>query len=174
MKILQGFIGLILFTCIIPVKGFSQIEEAKKISWDIDSTTSFKASRDNVWDLLKDLSKWNEISDGYIARVDVKKVGYNMKMTLVFADSSRRTDMVTQYQPEYRFIVIEAKEPLPAGVTENTFTVVVNALTENSCTVKFGIRAEGDEVGRTQLLKELKREMVAILSGLNKKLSAAN
>lgn len=172
MRLLHRFLVLIFFACLLTVNGFSQMGAAQKITYDIDSTTLFNIKRDNVWDLLKEPGKWNEISNGHIARVETKKVGYNTKMTLVFPDSSRRTDMVTQFQPEYCFIVIQVKDPVPAGVTESYYTVVVNAVTENSCSVAYRIRAEGDAQGKAQLLRELKAEMIAILSGLKSKLGA--
>ena len=128
--------------------------------------------RDEVWELLKEPSQWSEISNGHIARVVIKKLGSGMKKEIVFADSSRRFDFITQYQPEYRFIVTEVTKPIPEGVTQNLFAVVVNAVTESSCSFIYRIKVEGSEQAKLQLLNELKIEMCAIITGMGQELSA--
>ena len=161
---------LLFFTFLSSQKGYSQMGLAQQIIFDIDSTVTFNAPRDGVWELLKEPSKWNEISNGLIARVVIKKLPSGMKKEIVFADSSLRYDFITQYQPEYRFIVTEVTKPLPAGITQNFFSIIVNAINENTCSFIYRIKVDGEAIAKSQLLAALRNEMCAIIAGMRLKL----
>ena len=161
---------LLFFTFLNSQKGFCQMGAAQKIIFDIDSTVNFNVPRDGVWELLKEPSQWNEISNGLIAHVVIKKLPSGMKKEILFADSSLRYDFITQYQPEYRFIVTEVTKPLPVGITQNFFSIIVNAITENTCSFIYRIKVDGDAAAKTQLLAALRKEMCAIIAGMRLKL----
>ena len=93
-----------------------------------------------------------------------------MKKEIVFADSSLRYDFITQYQPEYRFIVTEVTKPLPAGITQNFFSIIVNAINENTCSFIYRIKVDGEAIAKSQLLAALRNEMCAIIAGMRLKL----
>jgi len=151
------------YTC-----SFAQMEAAKKIDWDFDTTVKFNKPVPVLWDAIKDPAKWATISNGYITSIDVKGETQHLKREITFADGSKRKDEVTQYQPEYKFIVLKLVDPVPASITENTLAFAASTVGEGVSSLHIFFRADGDEAQKTILINALRKEVANYMEGLKK------
>lgn len=161
---------LLLAGLFIIIKGANaQMGAAQKMILDVDTTITFNASLQTVWNLVKDPAKWNEISNGYVTKIETSG---DLQSTLVrnitFADGTTRTDEVTQFMPQYNFIVSRVKNPLPQGITENIYMFSLVANPGGGTQMKYSIKVDGDAAGKQQLLEALKKEMNAFIQGVQK------
>ena len=155
----------------------AQMQAAKRITYDVDTTLTFSVKRSVVWDLIKDPAQWDKISNGNI--LSVKTMGTlggdgkptDLTLEISCADGSKWKEKVIQFQPEFRFIVLQVTDPVPNGVTDNLISFVVNAVTEKSCTMSYRIKVEGSNPGKKELLSHLTNEMRAYIRGISKKIS---
>lgn len=155
----------------------AQMQAAQRITFDVDTTLIFNVKRSVVWDLIKNPAQWDKISNGNI--LSIKTIGTlesdgkssDMTLEISCANGSKWKEKVLQFQPEYRFIVLQVTDPVPSGVTNNFISIVVNAETEKSCTMSYRIKVEGSNQGKKELLSHLTNEMHAYLDGISKKLA---
>lgn len=158
-----------LFFCVAHYScSFGQMEAAQKITWDYDTTVTFKKSVPVLWDVIKDPAQWAAISNGYITSINVKGETVGQKRELTFADGTKRKDVVVQYQPEYKFIVLKITDPVPSGVKDNTFAVTASTEGEGVSSLHFMLRAEGDEQQKSPMINALKKETIQYIEGLRK------
>jgi hypothetical protein len=159
----------VMFFCVAHYScSFGQMEAAQKMNWDYDTTVTFKKSVPVLWDAIKDPAQWAAFSNGYITSINVKGETAGQRRELFFADGSKRKDQVVQYQPEYKFIVLKITDPVPSGVTDNTFAVTAATEGEGISSLHFMLRAEGDEQQKSVLVNAVKKEIVQYIEGLRK------
>lgn len=160
---------MILFFCVANYSClFAQMEAAQKISWDYDTTVKFNKPVPALWDAIKDPAKWAAISNGYITSIDVKGETHNLKREITFADGSKRKDEVTQYQPEYKFIVLKITDPVPVSVKNNTLAFTAATEGDGVSSLHVFFRAEGDEAQKSILINTLRKEIANYMEGLRK------
>jgi hypothetical protein len=160
---------MILFFCVANYSCcFAQMEAAQKIRWDFDTTVKFNKPVPALWDAIKDPAQWAAISNGYITSIDVKGSTQNLKREITFADGSKRKDEVTQYQPEYKFIVLKITDPVPASITSNTLAFTAATEGEGVSTLHVFFRADGDEAQKTIFINALRKEIANYMEGLKK------
>ncbi|MBV4357612.1 SRPBCC family protein [Pinibacter aurantiacus] len=160
---------LIVFFCVATnASSFAQMQSAQKQTWDFDTTVKFNKPVPALWDAIKDPAKWATISNGYITSIDAKGETQNLKREITFADGSKRKDEVTQYQPEYKFIVLKITDPVPASITENTLAVHAATEGEGVSSLHIFFRAEGDEAQKAILISTLRKEIEHYMEGLQK------
>lgn len=147
---------------------FGQMEAAKKVSWDFDTTVIFQKSVPVLWNAIKDPAQWASISNGYISSINVKGETAKLKREVIFADGSKRKDEVTQYQPEYKFIVLTITDPVPASVTNNTLAFAAATEGEGVSSLHIFFRADGDEAQKAVLIAALRKEVANYMEGLRK------
>lgn len=155
----------------------AQMQAAQKINYAVDTTFIFNVKRSVVWDLIKDPAQWDKISNGNI--MSVKTMGTlggdgkptDLTLEISCADGSKWKEKVIQFQPEFRFIVLQVMDPVPNGVTENHISIVVNSETEKSCSMSYRIKVEGSNPGKKELLSHLTNEMRAYIRGISKKIA---
>ena len=162
------FLMLILFTS---AKVNAQMTAAQKLHWDVDTVAAFSVKSLPVWDLIKETGKWNEISDGYIQLVTATGDHPNQTRVLKFADGKERKDLVAQYQPEYKMIVLKLADPLPAGIKEGTMAFYVANKEEGGSELRITVIVRGDDAPKAALIAELKKEAAAYLRGISGKLA---
>jgi hypothetical protein len=169
------FIAIVMWSMTYPAD--AQMQAAKRITFDVDTTLIFNVKRSVVWDLIKDPAQWDKISNGHI--LSIKTTGTlgdegkstDLTLDISYADGSKWKEKVTQLQPVYRFIVLQITDPVPAGVTENFFSIVVNAETEKSCSMSYRIKVEGSNPGKNELLSHLTNDMRAFIKGISQRLT---
>ncbi|MDI3321179.1 SRPBCC family protein [Pinibacter soli] len=160
---------LIVFFCVANYScSFAQMQAAQKTSWDFDTTVKFNKPVPALWDAIKDPAKWATISNGYITSIDAKGEAQNLKREITFADGSKRKDEVTQYQPEYKFIVLKVTDPVPASITTNTLAFHAATEGEGISSLHIFFRAEGDEAQKAGLISALRKEIANYMEGLRK------
>ncbi|MBO9631484.1 MAG: hypothetical protein J7578_00095 [Chitinophagaceae bacterium] len=170
MKTIKIIAGLLL-TC-AGYQANAQMEAAQKITLDKDTTVYFDVSRETVWKLVKVPANWAEFSKGYINSITVNgDINANMKRTIQFADGSSRVDEISQFTPEYRFIVNRVVSPVPKGVTENFYGFSMEVDPGKGSTMKYMIKVDGDSEGKKVLLATLENEMRIFIAGLKEALS---
>ena len=153
----------------------AQMGEAKKMVLDVDTTVMLNASLSKVWKLIKDPAKWNEISNGYITRIETSgDLQSTLERNITFADGTTRTDEVTQFTPQYYFIVSKVKSPLPKGISENIYMFSLQAEPGAGTRMKYSIKVDGDAEGKQQLLETLKKDMNAFIHGVQKALESGS
>lgn len=149
----------------------AQMGAAKTMQFDIDTVVVFKAKVDTVWKLVKDPARWNEISNGFITKIETKgDLQTGLLKTVTFADGRVREDIVKQFQPEHRFIVFEAKSPLPAGVKDNVALLTLKVDPGVGTQMVYKIMVNGSAAGKQELLVAMRDEMRAMIAGMNKAL----
>lgn len=145
----------------------AQMGEAKKMVLDVDTLISFNAPLQTVWKLVKDPAKWNELSNNYVTKIETSG---DLESTLVrnitFADGATRTDEVTQFMPQYYFIVNKVSSPLPKGISDNIYMFSLQSEPGKGTQMKYSIKVDGDDEGKQQLLKTLKKEMNYFIQGV--------
>ena len=155
----------------------AQMQAAQKIVYAVDTTLIFNVKRSVVWDLIKDPAQWDKISNGNILSIKTNGTlgddGKSTDLTLEIScsDGSKWKEKVIQFQPVYRFIVLQVTDPVPHGVTDNLISIVVNAETEKSCSMSYRIKVEGSNPGKKELLSHLTNEMRAYIRGIHQKLT---
>jgi hypothetical protein len=160
---------LAIFFCVISCScSFAQMEAARKISWDYDTTVIFNKPVPVLWNTIKDPAQWAAISNGYIASIDVKGEAQYLKREITFADGSKRKDEVTQYQPEYKFIVLKIIDPVPASIKDNTFAFTAATEGEGISSLHVFFRADGDKTDKMILINRLRMEVANYMEGLKK------
>lgn len=160
---------VILFFCVANYScSFGQMEAAQKIAWDFDTTVTFNKPVPVLWNALKNPADWAAISNGYITSINAKGETVNLRREITFADGSKRKDEITQYQPEYKFIVLKITDPVPASVTNNTLAFSASTEGEGVSSLHIFFRAEGDEAQKAVLINSLRKEVVNYLEGLRK------
>ena len=174
MNLKLFFVPLMMFMTYL---ADAQMQAAKRITYDVDTTLIFNAKRSVVWDLIKDPSQWDKISNGNILSIKTNgTLGEDGKLAdltleISCADGSKWKEKVMQFQPVFRFIVLQVTDPVPNGVTDNLISMVVNAETEKSCSMSYRIKVEGSNPGRHELLSHLTNEMRAYIKGIHQKLT---
>ncbi|NML23910.1 hypothetical protein HHL16_23720 [Pseudoflavitalea sp. G-6-1-2] len=169
MKKIKLIAGLLMAAC---GTATAQMGEAQKITFDKDTTVNFNVSVDAVWKLVKDPAKWNELSNGHISSISTKgSLETALLRTISFADGTTRTDEVSQFMPEYKFIVNRVVAPLPKGVTENIYMFSLVNEEGKGTQMKYSIKVDGSEPGKQQLLAALIKEMDAFLRGVQQALN---
>ncbi len=162
------FLAAVLF---MGTSADAQMGAAQKMTFDSDTVVVFSAPLQKVWKLVKDPAKWNELSNGYVAGIEGSgdlQSGWERKIT--FADGRHRTDEVTQYQPEYNFIVSKVKSPLPKGIQDNIYMLSLQGAPGGGTQMKYSIKVDGEEPGKQQLLEALKKEMEVFIRGVGEAL----
>ena len=150
----------------------AQMGAAQKMTLDVDTAVTFNASLQTVWKLVKDPAKWNEISNGYMTKLETSgDLQSTLEMNITFADGTTRVDEVTQFTPQYYFIVNKVKSPLPKGITENIYMFSLVAQQGGGKKMKYSIKVDGAEEGKRQLLEVLKKDMNAFILGIQKVLA---
>lgn len=164
---------IIFIICILSILGsketMAQMEAAKKMVMDFDTTVTFNVKRSIVWDLFKDPAKWHEVSNGYILSTELKN---DNERNIIFADGTKRSDLITQNEPQNRFIVVKVISPLKSGISSNLFMFTFSAITENSSSMAYRIQIEGKKADKQELLNALKKELYAYIKGINIKLAS--
>lgn len=149
----------------------AQMGAAQTMVYDSDTIISFNAPLDKVWNLIKDPSKWNELSNGKITSITTKgNLSTTLHRKMTFADGSTRTDEVSQFMVEQHFIVNKVLGPLPNGITDNMYLFSVKHDPGKGSQMFYGIKVEGDAEGRKALLATLKKEMDDFIAGIQKAL----
>ncbi|WP_127130573.1 hypothetical protein [Pseudoflavitalea rhizosphaerae] len=162
------FLMMLLFT---GVKVNAQMTAAQKSHWDVDTAVVFSVKSVPVWDQIKETGKWNEISNGYVQAVTVMGEHPNQTRIVKFADGKERKDLVSQYQPEYKMIVLKLADPLPAGIYEGVMAFYVSNKEEGGSELRITIRVKGDDEPKSALVGQLKQEAAAYLKGISDRLS---
>ncbi|MDH7460149.1 SRPBCC family protein [Chitinophagaceae bacterium 26-R-25] len=158
---------LVLFFCVATYySSFAQMQAAQKLTWDFDTTVRFQKPVPVLWDAIKNPATWATISNGYIKSIDVKGETQNLKREITFADGSKRKDEVTQYQAEYKFIVLKIVDPVPASITANTLAFHAATEGEGISSLHVFFRAEGDDAQKAVLISALKKEVANYMEGL--------
>jgi hypothetical protein len=152
----------------------AQMQAARKVINDFDTTVTFKVPRSVIWNKFKDPAKWHEVSDGFIVSTEINQVAEKTYRSIVFADGTKRKDLFTQIEPVNRMMVATIVEPLPKGITDNYFMISVIADSEHSCRFLFAFKADGDAREKQELVKQMKNECYAYLRGLNKLVSSGS
>jgi len=167
------FLGLLacLFFAGLSVK--AQMQQAMKITLDVDTSVVFNVKLSVVWNLVKDPSQWNLFlgksvtafnATGVIGESPENPTTMEIKMT--FADGTGRNLKVEQFTPQYRFMVIKVINPVQQGITDNFIGLTVDVIGETSCKLAYRIRVDGPEPAKSELLSQLKREMRTIIAGI--------
>ncbi|QEC42481.1 hypothetical protein [Pseudobacter ginsenosidimutans] len=162
------FLMLMLFT---GAKVNAQMTAAQKFHWDADTAAVFSVKSLPVWDLIKETGKWNEISNGYVQSVTVMGDHPNQTRVVKFADGKERKDLVAQYQPEYKMIVLKLAAPLPAGIKEGVMAFYVTNKEAGGSELRITIVVKGEDVPKAALVEELKQEAAAYLKGVSARVS---
>lgn len=149
----------------------AQMGAAQKIVWDADTAAVFSVKSAAVWDLIKETGKWNEFSNGLVTAVTVTGDHPGQTRLLKFSDGKERRDIVGQFQPEYKMIVLRLADPLPAGIQEGTIAWYAKNLDAGGSELRITIIVKGGAKEKEKLLEELKKEAAAYLKGLSDKLS---
>lgn len=159
---------MLLFCAVNYSCSFGQMEAAQKITWDFDTTVVFQKPVPILWNAIKDPAQWAAISNGYITSINAKGETANLKREIIFADGTKRKDEITQYQPEYKFIVLKIIDPVPASVTNNTLAFSAATEGEGVSSLHIFFRADGDEAQKAVLISAVRKEVVNYLEGLRK------
>jgi hypothetical protein len=101
------------------VQALAQMEAARKIVYDIDTTVKFNVSVPVLWDAIKEPAKWTDVSNGYIRSITVSGSLPNQIRVVNFADGTTRKDVIAQLQPEHRFIVLKIIDPVSSAIKDN-------------------------------------------------------
>ena len=159
---------LVIGCLLASVHTMAQMEPAKRITMDFDTTVKFNISVATLWNTLKDPATWAQFSNGYIKSIEV--VGDLPKQTRIvhFADGTERKDIVAQYQPEYRFIVFKIADPLSPAIKDNVFGFTSATEGKGLSSLHMMIKIEGDEKEKSVLLNALKKEITGYIAGLTK------
>lgn len=158
----------VLFCLLVSVQSMAQMEAARKITYDIDTTVKFKVPVPVLWDAIKEPAKWADISNGYIKSISVIGDLPQQSRVVSFADGTERKDIVAQYQPEYRFIVFKISEPLSPAIKDNMFAFTAASEGKGLSSLHIMVKAEGDEKEKAALLNSLKKEIDGYIDGLAK------
>jgi hypothetical protein len=148
----------------------AQMPAAQKINWDVDTAAAFSVRSMPVWDIIKATDKWNEISNGFIKTVTVTGEHPNQTRVVKFADGRERKDMVVQFQPEHKMIVLKLADPLPAGIQESIMAFYVINKEAGGSELKITVIVKGEKAAKAKLVEELKNEAAAYLKGIADKL----
>lgn len=159
---------LAIFCLLISFQSTAQMKAAKGITFDIDTTVKFNVSVSVLWDTLKEPSKWAGFSNGHIQFITVSGNLPGQSRVLYFSDGTERKDIVTQHQPEHRFIVIRVTDPLSPGIRENILTYTCVSEGKGLSRLDMRIKVEGDENEKIALLNVLRNEMYGYIGGLTK------
>lgn len=157
--------GLSLICLIMSLTSFSQMGAAQKIVLDIDTAVNLNVSVATLWDSIKDPATWAAFSNGYIKSIEASGDFQGLKRTLHFSDGRERTDVVKQYQPEYKFIVITITG-VPASIKDNFFMFTATSEGKGLSKLNIAVRVEGDKKEKAALLNALKPEIQAYIMGL--------
>lgn len=161
----------LVLTLLVNTQVKAQMEAAEKVHWDADTVVNFTVKSSPVWDLIKDMSKWNELSNGFVQSVTVSGQEPNQTRIVKFADGSERKDLITQYQPEYKMIVLKLADPLPAGIQDATVAYYVSHKESGGSELRVTILVKGEKAGKNKLVERLKQEAASYLKGISAKLS---
>jgi len=165
-----------LLVCLVVIMStttsFAQLGGATKVSFDYEKELSLKVPKSVVWSLIKDISKWSNLSGGYILSSEAKGEMPRMFRFVTFADSTKRTDKVLTYNEEWCQISCSAIKPIPGGISDNCYIIQVMPESSNSCKLFLSIRIEGNEKSKKELLSQLKKELEAIENGVKAKIDA--
>lgn len=158
---------------LILVLGFTeanaQMGEAQQVYWDWDSVGSYKTRAAEVWDLLKETQKWNDLSNGFVKSVSVKGDHPNQVRELSFADGRVRKDEVAQFQPQDKMVVIQLVKPLQPGIEEAMMAFFLTG-EGGEAKLRITIQVKGEAKARKQLVEELSKEGAAYLKGIGSRL----
>lgn len=159
---------LVFFCLLASVQTMAQMEPARRITFDLDTTVKFNVSVATLWDTLKEPATWANFSNGHIKSIEVS--GDLPKQTRIvhFADGTERKDIVVQYQPEYRFIVFKIADPLSPAIKDNVFGFTSATEGKGLSSLHIMIKVEGDEKEKKVLLNALKKERDGYIAGLTK------
>lgn len=149
----------------------AQMTAAQKFHWDVDTIAAFSVKSLPVWDLIKETGKWNEISNGYVQSVTVTGDHPHQTRIVKFADGKERKDLVAQFQPEYKMVVLKLADPLPSGIKEGVMAFYVTNKEERGSELRITIIVKGDDGPKNALVAELKKEAAAYLKGISAKFS---
>ena len=150
----------------------AQMEAAQKIKLDIDTGVVFKTTVSSLWDVIKDPAGWASFSNGYVQSITPTGEAANQRRTFVFADGTERTDVITQYQPEYKMIVFKVSGPLEPSVKEcSVFFVVRTPEEPGTAELHIGAVIHGSKTDKEKMLPKLKKEMSNYLQGMSSRFS---
>jgi len=165
----------LVFICLMAsVPSMAQMEPARRITYDIDTTVKFNVSVSVLWDAIKQPAKWADISNGYIKSISVIGDLPQQSRVVTFADGTQRKDIVTQYQPEYRFIVFKITDPISPAIKDNILGFTVATEGKGVSSLHIMTKVEGVEKEKRILLNSLKKEMDEYISGLTELFSENN
>jgi hypothetical protein len=159
---------IILLCLLASVQSMAQMGAAGKITYDIDTTVKFDVSVSILWEAINEPAKWADISNGYIKSVAVSGDLPNQTRLVHFADGMERKDVISQYQPEYRFIVLKITGPLSPAIKDNMFCFAAATDGKGLSSLHFMIKVAGEEREKKELLDSLKKEMYGYITGLTK------
>jgi hypothetical protein len=173
-------IFVLLALCGIMNQAKAQMEAARKVSLDVDTTVQFNVKRSVVWNLVKDPAQWDKLFAGNLKSFKTQGTMEtspgnppSMTLNIVFNNGAVRNEQLRQIQPEYRFIVMEAINPIPEGITDNNLGITVNVVSENACSLKYFMTVNGPQKAKNELVDQLSKEMRLFLKGLSKMVNVA-
>lgn len=149
-----------------------QMGAAQRVEYDIDTAAKFNVAVSILWDAVKEPAKWADFSNGYISSIIVNGNVPDQTRVVRFADGSERKDVVLQYQPEYKFMVMKITDPLNKAITDNILVFTSVADGQGRSKLEIRIKADGDEKEKTAFLNALRKEMNNYMIGLAKRFAA--
>lgn len=158
-------------TILVSTQVKAQMAAAEKVHWDVDTVAGFTAKSSPVWELIKDMSKWNELSNGFVQSVTVTGEGTRQTRLVKFADGSERKDLIAQYEPEHKMIVLKLADPLPAGIQESIMAFYVSHKETGGSEMRITVIVKGDPAAKNKLVDNLRQEAASYLTGISAKLS---
>jgi hypothetical protein len=160
--------ALFSIALIFSIQSKAQMEAARKIQYDADTLAKFNVPVSVLWDAIKEPAKWADISNGYIKSITVSEDLVGKNRMVHFADGTERKDMIAQYQPEYKFIVLKVYEPLPSEIKDNTMAFTAATDGKGFASLHVFIKVDGAEAEKIKMLDMLKKEAYAYIEGLRK------
>lgn len=150
-------------------KSNAQMAAAQTVKWNIDCTLDLPVTRDSVWTLLKEYALVSKISNGFVQSIVHKDDIMPILRETTFKDGTKREELLSQVEEQYRFLVFKIKDSsLPKGIESAQIAVFTQEIDDNACQINWKGLVKGKKEAETKYLEVLGSEIKQYKLGLEK------